>query len=71
MMPRKHGLDLVFVRCRLLRRAALPRLEGVEHHLAHAAGGAGVEVRMLVQERGEDGAARAGEASEEVEGLWH
>ena len=65
----QHGLDLVFVRCRLLRRAALPRLEGVEHHLAHAAGGAGVEVRMLVQERGEDGAARAGKACEEVEGF--
>jgi len=28
-----------------------------------------VEVRMLVQERGKDGAARAGEACEEVEGF--
>lgn len=58
--PAQDALDLLAVGGCLLGHAPLPRLERVEHHLAHAAGGAGVEVWVLVQQGGQNRAAGAG-----------
>ncbi len=58
--PAQDALDLLAVGGCLLGATVLPRLERVEHHLAHAAGGAGVEVWVLVQQGGQNRAAGAG-----------
>ena len=58
--PAQDALDLLAVGGCLLGHAPLPRLERVEHHLAHAAGGAGVDVWVLVQQGGQNRAAGAG-----------
>jgi hypothetical protein len=67
----QHGLDLLGLRCCLLGAAVLPRLERVEHQLAHAARAAGVNGRVLVEKCSKYRAARAGETGEEVEGFGH
>lgn len=67
----QHGLDLVYVGRCLLCRTALPRLEGVEHHLTQPTRGTGVDIGVLVKQCSKYGAARTGKASEEVEGFGH
>ena len=67
----QNRLDLIYVRRCLLCRTALPRLKGVEHHLAQPACRAGVDIGVLVKQRSKYGAARTGETSEEVEGFGH